>query len=338
MKVLAFESSCDETSTAVLENGVLRGLVTRTQTLHQAFGGVVPELASRNHLEQILLLTRQALREQNDSLESIKGICATAGPGLVGALLVGLNFAKGIALSLELPFLAVHHLEGHLWAAELDGAKIPLPFIGLIVSGGHTQLVWVEAFGRYQLLGSTRDDAVGEAYDKVGKLFGLSFPAGADIDKLAQTGDSEYHQFPTIMPGKNLDFSYSGLKTAMLRVVQKHSPEDLQTHRADLLAAFQQAAVKLLETKLRAGVEQFRPRAVALAGGVGANSLLQERVRTIGENFSLPVFLPPPSLCVDNAAMIAYVGEKRLAAGERSSLDAPAKPRWPLQELTEPRF
>ena len=175
MKVLAFESSCDETSAAVLENGALRGLVTRTQTLHQAYGGVVPELASRNHLEQILLLTRQALRERNDSLESIEGICATAGPGLVGALLVGLNFAKGIALALELPFLAVHHLEGHLWAAELDGERIPLPFIGLIVSGGHTQLVWVEAFGLYRLLGSTRDDAVGEAYDKVGKLFGLSF-------------------------------------------------------------------------------------------------------------------------------------------------------------------
>jgi N6-L-threonylcarbamoyladenine synthase len=336
MKVLAFESSCDETSAAVLENGALRGLVTRTQTLHQAFGGVVPELASRNHLEQILLLTRQALRECNDSLESIEGICATAGPGLVGALLVGLNFAKGIALALELPFLAVHHLEGHLWAAELDGEMIPLPFIGLIVSGGHTQLVWVEAFGHYRLLGSTRDDAVGEAYDKVGKLFGLSFPAGAAIDKLAQTGDPAYHKFPAIMPGKNLDFSYSGLKTAMLRVVQKHSPEHLQAHRADLLAAFQQAAVKLLETKLRAGVEQFCPRAVALAGGVGANSLLQERVKIIGEDFSLPVFLPAPSLCVDNAAMIAYAGEKRLAAGERSLLDAPAKPRWPLQELTEP--
>ena len=336
MKVLAFESSCDETSVAVLENGVLRGLVTRTQTLHQAFGGVVPELASRNHLEQILILTRQALRECNDSLESIEGICATAGPGLVGALLVGLNFAKGIALALELPFLAVHHLEGHLWAAELNGEKIPLPFIGLIVSGGHTQLVWVEAFGHYRLLGSTRDDAVGEAYDKVGKLFGLSFPAGAAIDKLAQTGDSEYHKFPVIMPGKNLDFSYSGLKTAMLRVVQKHSPEDLQAHRADLLAAFQKAAVRLLETKLRAAVEQFLPRAVALAGGVGANSLLQERVKIIGKDFSLPVFLPPPSLCVDNAAMIAYAGEKRLATGERSSLDAPAKPRWPLQELTEP--
>ncbi len=336
MKVLAFESSCDETSVAVLENGVLRGLVTRTQTLHQAFGGVVPELASRNHLEQILILTRQALRECNDSLESIEGICATAGPGLVGALLVGLNFAKGIALALELPFLAVHHLEGHLWAAELNGEKIPLPFIGLIVSGGHTQLVWVEAFGHYRLLGSTRDDAVGEAYDKVGKLFGLSFPAGAAIDKLAQTGDSEYHKFPVIMPVKYLDFSFSGLKTAMLRVVQKHSPEDLQAHRADLLAAFQKAAVRLLETKLRAAVEQFLPRAVALAGGVGANSLLQERVKIIGKDFSLPVFLPPPSLCVDNAAMIAYAGEKRLATGERSSLDAPAKPRWPLQELTEP--
>lgn len=336
MKVLAFESSCDETSVAVVENGILLGHVTKTQTLHQAFGGVVPELASRSHLEQILTLTEQALSEAKISLSDIDGVCATAGPGLVGALLIGLNIAKGIALALEKPFLAAHHLEGHLWACELSGKRIPQPFLGLIVSGGHTQLVFVEAFGRYRLLGTTRDDAVGEAYDKVGKLFGMRFPAGAAIDKIARNGDMEYHHFPQIMTGDSLDFSYSGLKTAVLRTVQKLSPEEIREHRADLLAAFQESAVNLLISKLQSAVEQCYPKAIVVAGGVAANSLLQEKAKDVGKNLSLPVFFPPSSLCADNAAMIAYIGEKRLTAGQRSPLDAPAKPRWSLEELREP--
>jgi N6-L-threonylcarbamoyladenine synthase len=336
MRVLAFESSCDETSVAILEDGVLKGHVTRTQVLHQAFGGVVPELASRSHLEQVLPLLRVTLAEARCSLEDIEGVCATAGPGLVGALLVGLNFGKGIALSLRLPFVAVHHLEGHIWAAELDGQRIALPFLALLVSGGHTQLVFVEAFGRYKVLGTTQDDAVGEAFDKVGKLFGLGFPAGAAVDRIAQEGNSNYHRFPQIMAGERFDFSYSGLKTAVLRTVENLSATQIETHRADLLAAFQESAVALLEAKLRMGIEHYQPEAVAVAGGVAANSLLQKRVRDMGKTFSLPTFFPSPSLCLDNAAMIAYVGEKRLASGERSSLEAPARPRWPLEELREP--
>jgi len=336
MRVLAFESSCDETSVAVLADGVLRGHVTRTQTLHQAFGGVVPELASRSHLEQILPLTRQALTDAKDSLEQMEGVCATAGPGLVGALLIGLNFGKGIALSLGLPFLAVHHLEGHIWSAELNGEKIPTPFLALLVSGGHTQLVLVEVFGRYRLLGSTRDDAVGEAYDKIGKLLGLSFPAGAAIDQIAAEGNASYHRFPQLMMGEELDFSYSGLKTAVLRQVQKLEPSEVQVHRADLLAAFQESAIALLMARLRTGIERFHPRALVIAGGVAANSLLQKMAKDIGRTFSLPTFFPDSSLCLDNAAMIAYVGEKRLAAGQRSSLDAPVKPRWSLEDLRKP--
>ncbi|MFH1010705.1 MAG: tRNA (adenosine(37)-N6)-threonylcarbamoyltransferase complex transferase subunit TsaD [bacterium] len=336
MRILAFESSCDETSVAVLENGILLGHVTRTQSLHAAFGGVVPELASRNHLEQILLLTRQALKEADCPLESIEGVCATAGPGLVGALLVGLNFGKGIALSSRLPFLAAHHLEGHIWAAELKGEKMPIPFLALLVSGGHTQLILVEAFGRYKVLGSTRDDAVGEAFDKVGKLFGLGFPAGAAVDRIAGEGNSNYHPFPRIMMGEEFDFSYSGLKTAVLRATQKLPPTELESHRADLLASFQEAAVELLLSKLRMGMERFHPQALVVAGGVAANSLLQREAQALGKAFSLPTFFPTPSLCLDNAAMIAYIGEKRLMTGERSSLDAPARPRWSLEELREP--
>lgn len=336
MKVLAFESSCDETSAAILKNGELKCCVTRTQTLHQAFGGVVPELASRSHLEQILPLTRQALTEADSSLESIEGVCATAGPGLVGALLVGLNFGKGIALALELPFLAVHHLEAHIWSAELGGKSLPLPFIALLVSGGHTQLMLVETFGRYEVIGATLDDAVGEAYDKVGKLLGLNFPAGAAIDRIAHDGDAGYHPLPRIMAGKGFDFSYSGLKTAVLRTLEKLTPNQIQEHRADLLAAFQVTAVMSLITKLRMALEQFQPKAVVVAGGVAANSLLQKEIKDLGKKLSLPVFYPSASFCLDNAAMIAYVGEKRLAAGQRSSLDAPAKPRWPVAELREP--
>jgi N6-L-threonylcarbamoyladenine synthase len=337
MKVLAFESSCDETSVAVLADGVLKGHVTRTQTLHQAFGGVVPELASRSHLEQILRLTRQILDEAEESLGQIEGVCATAGPGLVGALLIGFNFGKGIALSLGLPFLAAHHLEGHIWSAELNGDRIPIPFLALVVSGGHTQLVLVETFGRYRILGTTRDDAVGEAYDKVGKLLGLSFPAGAVIDHMAAEGNSNYHHFPKITMGEGFDFSYSGLKTAVLRQVQKMDPSDIESHRADILAAFQESAVSLLAEKLCACIEQCHPRALVVAGGVAANSLLQRKAQVIGKEFSLPMFFPDLSLCPDNAAMIAYVGEKRLEAGERSSLDAPVKPRWSLEELREPQ-
>lgn len=336
MRVLAFESSCDETSVAVLADGVLKGHVTRTQTLHQAFGGVVPELASRSHLEQILHLTRQTLAETETALKQIEGVCATAGPGLVGALLIGLNFGKGIALSLGLPFLAAHHLEGHIWSAELNGKRIPTPFLALLVSGGHTQLVLVETFGRYRLLGSTRDDAVGEAYDKVGKLLGLSFPAGATIDQIAAEGNPTYHRFPQLMVGEELDFSYSGLKTAVLRQVQKLEPSEVQVHRADLLAAFQESAIALLTARLRTGIERFHPRALTIAGGVAANSLLQSMTRDIGKTYSLPTFFPDSSLCLDNAAMIAYVGEKRLTAGQRSPLDAPVKPRWSLEELREP--
>lgn len=336
MKVLAFESSCDETSVAVVENGNVKGHITRTQTLHQAFGGVVPELASRSHLEQILSLTRQALAEADSLLEDIDGVCATAGPGLVGALLVSLNFGKGIALALGLPFLAVHHLEGHLWSAELDGRKMLLPFLALLVSGGHTQLVLAQAFGRYQLLGATRDDAVGEAYDKVGKLLGLDFPAGAAVDRMAHDGDPDYHRFPRVMMGEGFDFSYSGLKTSVLRAVEKLGPSQAQEHRADLFAAFQVAAVTSLVAKLRPAIEHFRPKALVVAGGVAANSLLQQEVRGLGKSLSLPVFCPTPSFCLDNAAMIAYVGEKRLAAGQRSPLDAPVRPRWSLEELREP--
>jgi len=336
VKVLAFESSCDETSVALLDSGHLKGHVTRTQSLHQAFGGVVPELASRSHLEQIMPLTRQALAEADESLDDVEGVCATAGPGLVGALLVGLNFGKGIALALGVPFLAVHHLEAHLWAAELDGTMMPLPFLALLVSGGHTQLVLVEGFGCYRVLGATRDDAVGEAYDKVGKLLGLDFPAGGTVDRIAREGDPAFQRFPRVRTGEGFDFSYSGLKTAMLRVVERLSPDQIEEHRADLLAGFQEAAIASLLGRLRPAIEHFQPKAVVLAGGVAANSLLQREVQAMGTELLLPVFCPTPSFIPDNAAMIAYVGEKRLAAGERSSLDAPAKPRWPLEDLREP--
>jgi N6-L-threonylcarbamoyladenine synthase len=244
MLVLAFESSCDECSAAIVEDGKILSVRTHTQSVHRDFGGVVPELAGRSHLELVDGLCKEALEIASVKLENIDLVAATSGPGLVGSLLIGLHYGQGIALGRGIPFRQIHHMEAHLYSSEIESGPMPLPFLVLLVSGGHTLLVLVRGLREYEILGSTLDDAIGEAYDKVGKLVGLSFPAGADVDRIAAEGNPRAFTFPVSMQDSTLNFSYSGLKTAFRYQTQKMSPAEIERQQADLLASFQQAALQ----------------------------------------------------------------------------------------------
>ena len=334
-RILGIETSCDETAAAVVENGrvVLSSVVSSQVDLHARYGGVVPELAGRAHVELALPVVSDALAgagldrrarsaERPDGPVEIDAVAATIGPGLIGALLVGVSTAKALALAWDVPFVGVNHLEGHLYAAMLEAPEIELPVVVLLVSGGHTLLVSLEAPGRYKVLGATVDDAAGEAFDKVARYLGLGYPGGPEIDRLANSGDPSAVRFPRATTAGVFDFSFSGLKTAVVSYVRAH-PE---VTNADVAASFQAAAVDVLVAKALAAAEAIGARGACLAGGVAANSLLRERFSRSFAERGLASYLPSRAMCTDNAAMIAAAGYYRLARSGPSALDTGAIP------------
>jgi N6-L-threonylcarbamoyladenine synthase len=333
VKVLGIETSCDETAAAVVEDGrrALSDVVATQIELHRRWGGVVPELASRNHVMQVMPVVDEALSRAGVGPGSLDGVVVTSGPGLVGALLVGVQVAKALALAWDKPLAKVNHLEGHLLACFLAERAPAFPFLGLVVSGGHTSLYAAQGFGRYRLLGATRDDAAGEAFDKGAKLLGLPYPGGVAIDALARTGNPVGLRFPrAIVRGSELDFSFSGLKTALLHHVRKHGLPEGQG-LADLCASYQEAIVGALVHKLFRAARRLSFERVVLSGGVAANSRLRAAVvERASEYEGLEVFLPPPRLCTDNAAMIAAAGTQALLRGEREGPGLNADAGWRL--------
>jgi N6-L-threonylcarbamoyladenine synthase len=332
MRILAVESSCDESSVALLRDGRVLSMRTVTQSVHSHFGGVVPEIAGRTHLELISGFARQVLDESKMTVWGLDVIAATCGPGLVGSLLVGLNFGRGLALSLNKPFRAIHHVEAHMWSSEMTSGALPLPFLALIVSGGHSQLVLVEDLRRYTILGSTLDDALGEAYDKVGKLVGLQFPAGAAVDRLAANGDATRFSFPISMQDESLDFSFSGLKTAFLYALNREDGAN-QDRTNDMLAAFQSAALNSVMNKVERAALRVQPRALVAAGGVAANSRLRLMMTALADQLGIICRFPQSMHCGDNAAMIGYLAEK-LESREIENPSFAVRPRWSLEELS----
>ncbi len=322
MRVLGLESSCDETAAALVIDGrtVLGDAVASQVAIHAEYGGVVPELASRLHITSVVPVIHAALAEAGCTLDDVEAIAVTRGPGLVGALLVALQVGKALAWSRGLPLVGVNHLEGHLAAAFLDTDAPPVsPFLALLVSGGHTELVRVEELGTYASISATRDDAAGEAFDKVGKMLGLGYPAGAVIDRLAATGDGARWKFPRALLGKSLDFSFSGLKTALAIHLQKHGVPAGQ-ELADLCASFQAAVLDQLVRKTGLALEQSRLRTLVVAGGVACNRGLRAALQKKCDALSVRLVIPSPARCTDNAAMIAAAGYFRLARGERADL------------------
>jgi N6-L-threonylcarbamoyladenine synthase len=335
MKILGVETSCDETSAAVIENGKILSTIISSQEIHSNFGGVVPELASRAHIRLIVPIVEKALRSAGVSLNQLNGLAVTCGPGLVGALLVGLNFIKGLSASLNIPYIGVNHIEGHIYGNLLSQKEIQFPIIFLIVSGGHTQIVLMEDHLKYQILGKTRDDAVGEALDKGAKMLGLGYPGGPVIDKLAKTGDPNYIKFPRAwLKGNNFDFSYSGLKTALLTWINAQQPNDITENIHHICASYQAAAVEVLVKKTIMAAQQYKVKTVAIAGGVAANSLLRASLLDDAKTNKMNVFLPENIYCTDNAAMIARVGEAYLNTGYTSPFSLNAFPSLKLKSAS----
>jgi N6-L-threonylcarbamoyladenine synthase len=341
--VLGIETSCDETSAAVLRAPrELLGHVILSQDVHALYGGVVPEIASRQHLLAIDDVVDVALRQAGVALRGIDVVAATAGPGLIGALLVGVAYAKALAFAADRPFIAVHHMEAHLFATELEHAAAVPPFVGLLVSGGHTMLLWVPAWGEYELLGETRDDAAGEAFDKVAKILGLGYPGGPAIERAAREGDARAYRFPRPMLASNqlpddedyYAFSFSGLKTSVLtRVRELAAAGELQQRRADVAASFQAAVIAVLAAKVMRAVGQKRCPRVVLGGGVAASHALRDALAAaLGAGGEL--FVPSARLATDNAAMIARAALFRHGRGERAALDVTARADLPFPGLT----
>jgi N6-L-threonylcarbamoyladenine synthase len=331
MRVIGIESSCDETAVAVYDTsrGLLSHRLYSQIAMHQAYGGVVPELASRDHVRRLLPLVREALAAAGSERNSIDGVAYTAGPGLIGALLVGAGFARSLAYAWGKPAVAVHHLEGHLLAPLLEADPPDFPFLALLVSGGHTQLVDVAALGQYRILGETLDDAVGEAFDKTAKMLGLPYPGGAALARLAESGRSGRFVFPRPMldrPG--LDFSFSGLKTAALVALRGRVLDD--QIRADVARGFEEAAIDTLAEKSRRALRVTGHRRLVVAGGVGANRQLRSRLAAIAREAGAELYFPRAEFCTDNGAMIALAGCMRLRLGTRQGLGLGARAHWEL--------
>lgn len=338
MRVLGLETSCDETGVALYdsERGLLADALFSQIDLHRVYGGVVPELASRDHVKRMLPLIRQVLAEADCGAEQVDAIAYTAGPGLVGALLVGASCAQALAFAWGIPALGVHHMEGHLLAPMLEEQPPEFPFVALLVSGGHTQLVRVDGIGRYQLLGESLDDAAGEAFDKTAKLMGLNYPGGPEIARLAESGTPGRFTFPRPMTDRpGLDFSFSGLKTFALNTWQNCRAADDQGEqtRADVALAFQQAVVDTLTIKCRRALKQTGLKSLVIAGGVSANQALRESLESMLDEFAGQVFYARPRFCTDNGAMIAYAGCQRLLAGQQDGPAIKVHARWPMESL-----
>jgi N6-L-threonylcarbamoyladenine synthase len=330
MIILAVESSCDDTGAALVEDGkkILANCLSSQDEVHKHYGGVVPELASRRHLESIVPVLRGVLDQAHMSLDQVGGVAVTRGPGLVGSLLVGIMAAKAIAQATALPLVGVNHLMGHLLAIFLEH-EVDFPFVGMVASGGHTALYLVEGFTAFRLLGRTRDDAAGEAFDKVAQYLGLGYPGGMVIEQLANRGDSQAISFPRAYLAKeSLDFSFSGIKTAVVNYCRSHPPSD--DGIADIAASFQEAVVDVLVDKIVWAAQRYNVTRAVVAGGVAANSRLRRRLTTVGEGAGIQMYFPSPFLCRDNAAMIGVAGFHLLREGRRDGLDMSAQSRWPL--------
>ena len=336
MRVLAIETSCDDTSAAVILDGrkILSNVVSSQVHIHQKFGGIVPELASRRHIESIVPIVTEALEMANITLRDIDGIAVTQGPGLVGSLLVGLSFAKSLAFATGIPLIGVNHIEAHLSAIFLEEKTPRFPFIGLVVSGGHTSLFRVDGFGKYKRLGQTRDDAAGEAFDKVAKLLNLGYPGGPIIEELSKKGDSEAIRFPRPSLGKNsFDFSFSGLKTAVVNYVKSHPipvggfSEDLIR---DIVSSFQEAVVEVLVRKTLQAAQHLGLKRIVLSGGVAANRHLRAKMKEEASQQKIKIYVPSPCFCTDNGAMVGVIGYEYLKRGIQSDFSLNAFSNLPL--------
>jgi len=340
MLVLGIETSCDETGFAIYdsERGLLAHCLYSQVALHAEYGGVVPELASRDHVRKILPMFNQVLVEAGITKQALDGIAYTAGPGLMGALMVGGSMATALGFTLDIPVVGVHHMEGHLLAPMLEDKPPEFPFVALLVSGGHTQLVSVKGIGDYQLLGESLDDAAGEAFDKTAKMLDLDYPGGPVLAKLAENGHVNRFDFPRPMTDKpGLDFSFSGLKTHTRNLIEKHRGDDVlpdQQTTYDICAGFQEAVVDTLSIKCKRALKQTHMKRLVIAGGVSANKRLRHKLEAELTQFDAQVFYARHEFCTDNGAMIAYAGCQRLLAGERSELSLSVTPRWPLQSLS----
>lgn len=332
--ILGIESSCDETAAAVVKNGreVLSNVISTQIPIHRKFGGVVPEIASRKHIERIMPVIDKALADAHITMEQVTAVAATYGPGLVGALLVGLSAAKALAFATDKPFIGVNHLEGHVFANFLSGEELVPPFLALVVSGGHTSLLIVEDYNTFKLLGQTRDDAAGEAFDKIARVMGLPYPGGPEIEKLASTGNAHAIAFPKpMLPGTD-DFSFSGLKSAVINYLHGLDQKGIEPNKADVAASFQETIVQVLVEKSKQALKETGLKQIVLAGGVSANKALQQALAEGVQEVGARLVHPTKILCTDNAVMIAVRGYYQYKHGDRSSWDLNAVPALKLGE------
>lgn len=322
MKILGIETSCDETSAAVVENGLTLSNIISSQTVHNYFGGVVPEIASRIHIQIISKVVQEALDKASTKIEQLDGIAVTFQPGLIGSLVVGTNFAKALSIRFNKPLVPIDHIEGHIYSGFLEGKEINFPFITLVVSGGHTALFLVSSFNKYEMIGSTRDDAAGEAFDKIGKLLGLGYPAGPIIDKLAQNGNPLKFHFPRgLINSEDFDFSFSGLKTSVRYFLQKNYPSGIPEEKInDICASVQEAIVDVLINKSLKAVRTYKTSTLVIAGGVSANSRLRHLATDVIGKEGINIVIPKINYCMDNAAMIALLGELKLSEQAKSDI------------------